>query len=517
MPPFLLRQSPSSLAPRALPWAVLGAATAAVGWALIVGLVPGSAAAMPVNSDGAIAVLMANHSPWDLFHLYYYGQDRLGAWPFGLAHLTGLLFGFAWTPASLHVVATLWLLAGVVPAALLAGPLARLSGGMAYLAGIALPGIPRLHLYYVAEPYIWQLPALLWAWLLLRYWTAGRRLAPAAAAHFLAIWSSTLSAPMLAALAPLELWRSGVRVRPRPLARALAPAAIGLGAEVALRVAYHRFAFAHFGNPCKTRLRLDWGHLTENAAQLFATLSWPDAWPYLLLAAVAAGLALRELARPATLHPEGRDLAWLALGLVILAAVPLPVVVSVDHVRVNLYDARYLTPSFCFSRAAAFGALALAAAALPRAAWARAAGLGLAVLATAGLLAVRPVPSPSPDYRRLLREAETLATLAPGSPLLNGYWRSYVYAQLLPAGRLLALPSEGDYDRTPFELPALRSAKTVIVGNAGPLAKLWSHGIPPAALEQYGLKLRLVNAALYSDGDDAFALYANDGACPGGC
>jgi len=84
-------------------WLLLGAVTAGVGAALAIGLDPSGAAAVPFNSDGAIPVLMANHRPWDLFHLYFYGMDRFGAWPFAAEALAGRALGFAWTPSSLHV------------------------------------------------------------------------------------------------------------------------------------------------------------------------------------------------------------------------------------------------------------------------------------------------------------------------------------------------------------------------------------------------------------------------------
>src|SRR5215211_300598 len=59
---------------------------------------PGTAPVTAWNSDAAIPVLQANDPVFDVFRLYYYGQDRIGAWPWLLAQGLRALTGFAWTP-----------------------------------------------------------------------------------------------------------------------------------------------------------------------------------------------------------------------------------------------------------------------------------------------------------------------------------------------------------------------------------------------------------------------------------
>ena len=460
-------------------------------WSQVTALAPSRGAAPTFNSDAAIPVLMANDAHWDAFRLYFYGQDRFGAWPFWVAHLLRR----SWTPDDLHLWQTLWLFSGVIAAVLL-GRRRAVVGGAAFLLAIGLPGLVRQIDADLAQPYAWQLPALLWAWLALRAWVerpGAARAALAVALAFLAIWISTLSAPLLAALALLEQRR----------VRALLPVAFATAAEASLRQTYHRAALARFQGTFLTHLRLDWGHLADNCVALSHRLLAVDCWPALTaatLGAALAGWALRR--RNPRVDP---DLGVLTVGLATLALLPLPVLVGVSHVRENLFDERFFTPTLCFAQAAALAAAVLAVELVVPSARVRVERLiagGTLLL----LVVLRPISTPSPQYDRMAKTAAALVELAPGSPLINGYWNSYLYAALVPPATLTALPADGEYGRTPFDLDKLRLSPTVIVGNAGALAAV--AGAP--ALSQYGRRLVFLRP-LYSDGTEAFALYQNAG------
>ncbi len=476
-------------------------------WTQLTALAPSRGAAPTFNSDSAIPVLMANDAHWDAFRLYFYGQDRFGAWPFWLAHLRRFLTGVDWTPDSLHVWQTFWLFSGVLAAALLARR-REIVGGAAVLLAIGLPGLVRQMDADLAQPYAWQIAALLWAWLALRAWVEAawpgwRGAVAAAAVQLLAIWISTLSAPLLAAVALLELWRARSS-QPRPASwrvagRALLPVALGTAAEASLRAVYHRAALASFHYPFVTHLRLDWGHLAANAVAVSHRLLQADCWPALLVASLGAAFAARALRRR---DPRVElELAILTLGLTALALLPIPVLVAVSHVRENLFNERFFTPTLCFGQAAAVAAGMLGLeAALPQSARERAHTL-LAAVALVGLVALRPPSTPNPAFERWSRTAEALVARAPGSPLINGYWSSYLYAALVPPGTLTALPTEGEYGRTPFDLEKVHG--TVVVGNAGSLGPL--SGAP--WLWEYGEPLRLLQQSLFREGADSFALY----------
>ncbi len=493
---------------RSAAWVVFAAALAVCAGSYLHALAPGSAAAPLFGSDAAVPVLMGNDPRFDLFHAYYFGQDRFGAWPFLAASALGRLLRFAWTPASLHALQTLWLFSGVVPAALLGGKRPA-TGGLAWLAALGLPGEVRGQVSDLGQPYAWQLAALLWAWWGCRRWTerggAGRGISAFLPA-VLAVWTSTLSLPLLAGLAAIEAVRARTRPFLRGLGRALLPAAVAGAAELALRVAYHAFALARYGHPYVTRIHLDVGHLEANFLAVTRRLLAPDAWPVLLLAASLLAAGTWRGARVAG-GPERRDLVALALGLFALAVLPIPVLVLVNHVRANGYNNRYFTPTLAFASGAVWAGGALAA---TRIGCSRLRGAAEALAAAALALALfwtRPRWAPDPRFERLSRTAAALAARAPGSPLVNGYWGSYVFTALLAPGKLVSIPAEGDYLRTPFDLAALRRAKTVVLGEAGPLAAY--DGKPPPRIIEYGVELRLVLPELYRDGSEAFALYAN--------
>ncbi len=491
-------------------WFVLAVVLAACGGTYLWALAPGSGAAPPFGSDAAVPVLMCNDPRFDLFHLYYYGQDRFGAWPFWAASAAGKLLGFAWTPAALHVWLTLWLLAGVVPAVRLGGKRPVL-GGLGWLAIVGFPGAVRYQLSDLAQPYAWQLPALVWAWWGLRRWAETPRPGRAAAAFvpaLLAVWTSTLSLPLLVALAVLEAFRHEARPGWRGAGRALLPVLAAGTTELAMRIAYHRAGRRLYGDPFVTRIHLDWGHLEGNFVAVGRRLLAPDGWPWLSLAIAFAAVAIAAW-RSSREDGERRDLSALTLGMALLSLLPIPVLVAVNHVRVNFFYDRYFTPTLGFARGAAWAGAALAAALVFRSErWRRRVEAVAVAMLAAALVAGLPRRSPDPDYARRSETARALLAKAPGSPLLDGYWGSYVLAALAPPRALVPIVTEGEQNRTPFDLPALRSARTVVVGSGGKLAAILKPR-PPTWLWQYGVVLRLVEPELYASGPDTFALYRN--------
>src|ERR1700738_1333783 len=61
----------------------------------------------PFNSDDAISVIMANDTSFTPFHLFFFGQDRFGAWPHLLLSWTSHLVG-AITPSMFIHFQVLW-------------------------------------------------------------------------------------------------------------------------------------------------------------------------------------------------------------------------------------------------------------------------------------------------------------------------------------------------------------------------------------------------------------------------
>jgi hypothetical protein len=463
------------------------------------------------NSDAAIPVLMGNERHWSLFHAYYLGQDRFGAWPFLLAGLLAGALHRPVTPEFLHALSLGWLLLGAVPAMLLLPGRAGLVL-LAYLIALVVPET-RAFTLDASQPYGWQLPLLLWAWWSIRKaFTAEARRARAGwlllstLLCFFATWTSVLSGPLLLLLSLLEGAGLTVRRGARPAVRLvlqLLPAALGILGEAVLRSAYHRYVRGTFHRDFRSELRLDTGHLLANAGRVWLGLSTPLVLGLgvVLTLAVALGAIRRrragESARPTLLECT-------LGGALLLAVLPLPVLASVAHVRLNDFHARYFTPSYVF---AIFGGLLALTAALPSGLRGfRGASALLAGTVALGTVAweVRPKEGRNPGYARLRTTAEALAARAPEAVLLDGYWGTYVFAALAPPGQLLPLPPAEDSNRMPANEARLAGAHSVLVGHRKLLGK---EGTEPRWLVVYGTLLERGEATFLDDSVDRFSLY----------
>ncbi|HLL55992.1 MAG TPA: hypothetical protein VK447_20695 [Myxococcaceae bacterium] len=435
---------------------------------------PASGVVVPFHSDNAIPVLMANDPRWTPFSLYFYGMDRFGAWPFLLARLVRAGFGVDWSPPSLATCAALFVCAGAVP-------LSRLLRGHPRFAAVGLfawlavsPNLRR-HLFELAQVYPWQLPMLLWAWWALRRLAAPGRgrvgtfafaLLPAA----LAVWSSPLSGPLLAGIAVGEstLRPSGERESPRARGtvalRCVGVAALAMAFERLLRAWFHRYAAGEFGVPYATNLSLS-PRLLPGAVQAYGSYLWREE-PFILLGLGAAVVGLMG-ARLRAKAPGGRSLhsservAVISLGLAGLASVAAG---ASAHVRDNLHDPRYLTPS-CFFVAVAVLAVAELWAERWRLPASGGGAVGAAALAagTAVLLFALPGRPRDPGYGKLVEAARAMEGQGGPIHLLGGYLGTYVFASLASPGALLPVPVHGQYVRTPWMLGPGRPGESVLV------------------------------------------------------
>jgi hypothetical protein len=245
-------------------------------------------------------------------------------------------------------------------------------------------------------------------------------------------------------------------------------------------------------------------------ASVFAILScWSSPTSGPLLALVAGAELLRVyLVRRGT----RADQAPLIVGSALGSGASFAIMVAVDHVRLNFYLARYLTPGVLLAGIAAWTGAGLAVSIVMRNAWPTAIE-GFALAAAAVALCVPRAHTDVPDQTRAAAQAQALAAAAPGSVLLADYWTTYALAALVRRGELQPLSPEGDVVRFPSVRAALARASTVVVGSEGPLLR--PPGSPAAAeqLCQYGVRLVLVRPDLGAPGPQRFALYAPAGSC----
>ena len=281
-------------------------------------------------SDTAITVLQSNDPVFDPFRLYYYGQDRTGAWPWLAAQAWRALTGFDWTPQR----AFFWQATWAWGACLALWGLHRQVGQVLAASFAALALLSPLiivQLFVLSQPFGWQLTALLFAWW--AFWRLVEALALTAPGRSawawagmatllatLACWTSPTSGPLLLACVTVQLIRVGAlgppgRTRWR-LGLALLPLLIGILFEAWMRSLYHHFSGDHFHHEYRTSTQLDDGHLQENARAVFATLEAHELAPLVFFGWIVGALTLGFLVhhlRRRTLadHAEATELAEL--------------------------------------------------------------------------------------------------------------------------------------------------------------------------------------------------------------
>ncbi|HKQ54136.1 MAG TPA: hypothetical protein VJT74_17295 [Pyrinomonadaceae bacterium] len=496
---------------------------------------------IPYSSDSAIPILMSNDErPITPFSLYYYGTDRWGAWPFLLTKLAHRATGCRWTDQSLFVMQVAWLFIGALVVVGLGGR-DGMAAALAYLAALCLHRESRLQIFELSQLYAWQVGALLFGWYGLRrlyesYLSpADKRPGLGRAAwlflilffSFLAVWSSQASIIFLFILVHLEALRAWAKGREQHEGRRLLKPYLLCFAAVAAAALlerlqkwnYHRHGWKHYGRDFATHFNLDSGHLADNFAAQFAHISGLSWWPlYLLptlgLLALVGCVGYALLTRRAGLLEKLRsapaeDALILAAGAYAIAAVNFTLTLLVDHVRLNLYDDRFLTLTNLFGPASGlltvFLLLRLVARSARRAADARPAFL----LVMSILLVVKfPPLIHAPIYDLIEEGALVMERREPRAVIMGSYWETYMFAGLQTENTMTAVPLEGEELRMPWTKAEVRRARHIILARWRPAA--WAEVPMPERLEQYGASLRLADPKWFNNGWFVFALYLNE-------
>jgi hypothetical protein len=493
------------------------------------------------NSDAAIPVLMSNDErPITIFNLYYYGTDRWGAWPFLVTQVIRRTTGYWWSAHSIFVWQTLWLFVGALVIACLSRR-DRLLAALVYLITLCLHGETRYLIFELSQLYAWQTTALLLSWYSLRRLFEGN-LEPtekhpvlkrrawfflAFLFSYLAIWSSNTSILFLFFLLNLEALRAwlktgGARINRRflkPYVLGLISIAAAALLEFLQKWNYHRHGLKHYGQDFHTTFHLDTNYLAQNLGMQFHHLNKLSWWflyliPTLVLVALICSFLYAffkkrdeflEKLKTAFLD----DTLILAIGAYAIAAINFTLVVLVDHVRLNLYDDRYLTLTNVFGPISGmltiFLLFKLAARSSGLSSYVQPAFILIIVL----LLTIEfPARNDSPQYKLLEETARTLSQKAPRAILMGGYWDTYVFTALQPENAMTALPLEGHELRMPWTREMVRQADRVIVAysRTEPNAPVST----PERLQQYGSSLRLIDPKWYENEWYAFALYVNE-------
>ncbi|HEX8246024.1 MAG TPA: hypothetical protein VF541_21090, partial [Longimicrobium sp.] len=491
---------------RALPWWLAWAA----GWIGVMAVVAPRVSHVFIprgrafTSDHAIPVLMMRARDWSVFDIYYWGQDRLGAWHLLLLRAVGQLTGHPIGWAQFHLCATVWVLGAVAVLACFAGLWRWAAAGM--LAAV-LVGNPdsRIVMFDAAHPYAWQLTALLLAWWGLRRLAEngdapapgrGRLRAATAFAAFLAHWSSPLSGPLLLFVSGVEALRAraldaaSARSVMRRWREGALVVGVAMAGELVLRLAYYS-PWLRQQPYYATRTGLDWDGLGANALKVLGMLRASASLPLLIagtMGAFAAAVLLWRARRGG--RPQGEhwrlDGAALVLGCWVVAAAELPVLALLSHVRINLFHPRYFALVYLFGSLAGLLTLVGVAAILPLLSRRQRAVLALAGAAgvAAGVLRM-----PEPRHRRDVPAelAGRLERLAPGAPLVGGFWGTYVFSGLQhPQTMLKPVPCEGQTVYARWWIEALRRQPRAVVAQMDVCEGFGAPGKPEQWIHQYG-------------------------------
>ncbi|WP_223645662.1 hypothetical protein [Corallococcus sp. EGB] len=453
---------------------------ALLGWALSLALAllclqPGLGGLPPLNSDSAVPLLMAQAERVDLFHAYYWGQDRFGAWPFLLARLVG---GRDWSAGGLQAVLLVVTWTAAFPLSRLVRASASAAAGMLVVVPLALagPAEVRNHVLELAQPYGWQFTMLAWGWWSLRrLLEADERRArvgwgvAATLAASLACWVSTSSIPILAVVWGVESLRVRVRGHAgwRPRVTAAVPVLLGGVFERQLRRLYHRYGSRTYGTTFRTKVELDWGHLWDNAGKVLASL-WSGPVPQGGLLLVGFGLAgtwlVRHARRGRAAWAELSEPAWMALACGLAALAQLALLVAVEHVRVNLFAPRYFALAHLMLLVGLCSLLLHHLARwLPARALRVTGASGVTAMGVALAWSWAHPPRVQEQHEQLLDAAQTLARMAPGTLLVGGYWNVYRLAAVQPLEvQAKPVPAPNYAQRSPFHMAELARTRTLV-------------------------------------------------------
>ena len=436
------------------------------------------------SSDTAIPILMANSDYFSPFSLYYWGQDRFGAWPFLVLRLLPDVSDF-----QVFLAMFVYLHAGLLVFFWNRDPFAFLS----VLSLLHIWQGTSGFLFDIAQPYGWQLGSILIALTCLESTNRTARAAggflsgPALCTglfSFLAIWLSpssilySLAYPILR-LAPTDGLRSLLSsAQISRLFRLWIPAIAAYVAHSLLRrsvVAYNKEAFY---NKFETPLRWQLDLVTPAWKAVLQSLQTPEIilWALTLIMltflAMALFLGLGKWARFARRYPMEVNLLAASL-LFLLALLPL------NWFYLNQFGIRYIAlPRFLMVTGVLLLILRMASRLKPPFQLSiRYAGLALLAVTLLWTPGVLPTRKESAGYQERKRVAEFLEREYPGIPILGNYWETYVYAALQNR-RNIPQPGTGQYQRTPFLVPEFLEASTIIVNHRGYDRTVESDGNP---------------------------------------
>lgn len=392
------------------------------------------------TSDTAIPVLMSNYPSENLlFDMYYWRQDRFGAWPFLIirnvtqpvedSHL--FLFMFILLHTSVLFL-SLQLSRNAVQT-------------VTYITAFSLP----LHclqsigglIFDTAQPYGWQLSTLFFA---AGFFVKERHLLHESAGAFfafLSVWMNPVSVIILAGLRGVQ-WYTGKRRLLRLIALQI-PVALSFLAHSSLQQLYQG-SFDSVRTPTGLLLNL-WPEMIIKVLKMhtgfFEWLFWIP--PLLLILAVLfrRRLFTRNFARNSVPVLAG----FASAGFLLFAVTP-----AIEWVIMNEAGARYFViPRYLILTTSLFIVMRTVCSLVSESMQ------QVVVLITAiplVLIAYSHNSEPVQSYADRKQTARALQSEYPGLPIIGEYWNTYVYTALQDHTKPvnISVPGRGSYNRNPF-------------------------------------------------------------------
>lgn len=471
---------------------------------------PASAHIFDFNSDDAIPLMMANEVErgLSLFDVYYYGQNRFGAWPFLILRLLGQTVGHVWSIFELSAIQQAFWWLALLPLAGLFGPM-WLSGLALFVAAFFYSSALCGFFLGTQFAFAWQVPWLLLGWWLFRRgyesstppsWRSAVLLFTAT---FFATWSANISGPLLLWLGISEF--AGAFALNRASARRLwllVPAALAVLSEMLLQRVYREDPL--FEERFTTKVVVDHGHIVQNLT-VSGIESLNSTWPaWLFLGLVIGGwLIINRLKLGSGDTKPGIMAGMTFVGALGCAVINLLALNITTWSRDGLFHPRFRSLSVFF---VCIGVCAAACWVAAQIRTAHMQWVNVAVATAALSLAATRLPTqrPSVPFSDAMRAAEQIATLGV-QVVLGGYWGSYVMTVFLH-DRVHPVVVNGDHDRTAWTHRALGAAEEILVNHYHTSA-FGSSAAPPSCIQQYGVSFKLIAANVVDAGRHQLSKY----------
>jgi len=417
----------------------------------------------PLSADGGIPIIMSQNPIPSIYSFYYYGQNRFGAYPFVFIFFISKIFNFTATASTIYcfayayfVAALLFLTKSVkVNGLFIVSIFLFLSVIFLKFSSIFL----SMHM-----PYIWQISSLfLYAYFFMRSINKTihfRDYFLSILFAFFAISSNPISMPYLFSMLPLIFVFRNEITRIMSLKKfcfhylmSFIPAFF---LEEIIKLFYNKHNQIYFGTNFSFPIeQLDLNNFFNNIVRFTNMVFISPIWLIIIgIVFIVTTLFMLKYKDKKYLLP---------FSFFILAIVNFMICTVSRYVSSNSEPIRYFMPTYCFLFLALAFSIAELLSVMRRAKSFVQIFLLLGISITSFFYLSRT--KNNLIIENIQWQAETLSQLYPKTDLWGRYWDVYLYRALQPNLNMAAyaVPQDGDYNRTMWNLCRLKVGEYIIV------------------------------------------------------